>query len=99
MINDAQMLPIVAVKLKDSVKKFTVYDLSAKLRERGWVIAAYTMPANAENISLLRIVVREHFSRDMADILFQDVENACSFLETGAPPTKSNGKEKHRPIC
>ncbi|QVL55831.1 MAG: glutamate decarboxylase [Simkaniaceae bacterium] len=99
LINDAQMLPIVAVKLKDSVKKFTVYDLSAKLRERGWVIAAYTMPANAEDISLLRIVVREHFSRDMADILFQDIENACRFLENGAPPTKSNGKEKHRPIC
>ena len=99
MINDAQMLPIVAVKLKDSVKKFTVYDLSAKLRERGWVIAAYTMPANAEEVSLLRMVVREHFSRDMADILFQDIEKACNFLENGAPPIKHNGKKKHRPIC
>ena len=99
VINDAQMLPIVAVKLKDSVKKYTVYELSAKLRERGWVIAAYTMPANAEEISLLRVVIREHFSRDMADILFQDIENACSFLENGALTSNTNSKEKHRPIC
>ena len=99
MINDAQMLPIVAVKLKDSVKNYTVYDLSSKLRERGWVIAAYTMPPDAEEISLLRVVVREHFSRDMADILFQDIKNACAALNKGANPPAPNGKEKHRPIC
>lgn len=100
MINEAQMLPIVAVKLKDSIKEFNVYDLSAKLRERGWVIAAYTMPPNAQEISLLRIVVREHFSRDMADILYQDIENACTFLSTSKshiPPPSPD--EKHRPIC
>ncbi|MCP5505542.1 MAG: glutamate decarboxylase [Chlamydiales bacterium] len=100
MINEAQMLPIVAVKLKDSIKEYTVYDLSAKLRERGWVIAAYTMPPNAQEVSLLRIVVREHFSRDMADILYQDIENACAFLSSSkshAPPPSPD--EKHRPIC
>lgn len=100
MINEAQMLPIVAVKLKDSIKEYTVYDLSAKLRERGWVIAAYTMPPNAQEIALLRIVVREHFSRDMADILFQDIENACEALahpKSKTPPPTPD--EKHRPIC
>ncbi len=100
MINDAQMLPIVAVKLKDSIKSYTVYDLSSKLRERGWVVAAYTMPENAQEIALLRIVVREHFSRDMADILFQDIEKACVALDSKEtkPPQQANG-EKPRPIC
>ncbi|MCB1107553.1 MAG: glutamate decarboxylase [Chlamydiia bacterium] len=99
MINEAQMLPIVAVKLKDSIKQYTVYDLSSKLRERGWVIAAYTMPPNAEEVALIRVVVREHFSRDMADILYQDIEHACKALENGERVAKPNGKEKHRPIC
>lgn len=100
MINEAQMLPIVAVKLKDSIKEYTVYDLTAKLRERGWVIAAYTMPPNAQEVALVRIVVREHFSRDMADILFQDIENACTFLASPKKaPSPLPPDEKHRPIC
>lgn len=98
MINEAQMLPIVAVKLTDQIQNYTVYDLSSKLRERGWVIAAYTMPENAQEVALMRIVVREHFSRDMADILHQDIENACKTLETCRTPQKALSKEKHRPI-
>ncbi|QVL57746.1 MAG: glutamate decarboxylase [Simkaniaceae bacterium] len=99
MINDAQMLPIVAVKLKDSITNYTVYDLSSKLRERGWVMAAYTMPENAQEIALLRVVVRENFSRDMADILFQDIENACAALDSKGGTKKPEIDGKHRPIC
>lgn len=57
MIHEAQMLPIVTVKLKDESRGYSVYDLSSKLRERGWVMAAYTMPPNVEEVALLRIVV------------------------------------------
>ena len=99
MINDAKMLPIVAVSLKDENRSYSVFDLSSKLRERGWVIAAYTMPPNAEEIELLRIVVREHFSRDMAEILYQDIMNACAALESKEPLAKRVSKEKHHPIC
>lgn len=99
MINNAQMLPIVAVKLKDSITNYTVFDLSNKIRERGWVIAAYTMPENAQEIALLRVVVRENFSRDMADILYEDIENACLTLESKEKTKKTQVKEKHHPIC
>ena len=99
MINDAQMLPIVAVKLKDEIKSYTVYDISSKLRDRGWVMAAYTMPPNAEEIALLRVVVREHFSRDMAEILYQDVMNACARLESKESLAEAVSKEKPHPIC
>jgi len=98
MINDAQMLPIVAVKLKDEIKGYTVYDISSKLRERGWVMAAYIMPPNAEEIALLRVVVREHFSRDMAEILYQDVMNACARLESKESLAEAVSKEKPHPI-
>ena len=80
MINGAQ-LPIVALKLADSVQSYTVFDLSRKLRERGWIVLPYTMPPHAQDIAIIRIVIRGHFSRDMADILYQDVVQACDYLE------------------
>ncbi len=99
MISKAQMLPIVAVSLKNS-EKFTVFDLSKKLRERGWVMSAYTMPKNADNVALMRVVVREHFSRDMAGILYQDIMNACDELSKQTIASKSDKNEdRHRPIC
>lgn len=99
MINDAQLLPIVAISLKDSIKGYSVYDLSSKLRERGWVVAAYTMPPNAEEVALMRVVVREHFSRDMADIFYEDILNACTSLESTETLQKRIADEKYHPIC
>ena len=80
MLNAANLLPIVTAKLKEPVN-YTVFDLSHKLRERGWILPAYTLPPNAESIAILRMVVKENFSRDMADMLFDDIMNACEILE------------------
>ncbi|MCK4935035.1 MAG: glutamate decarboxylase [Simkaniaceae bacterium] len=100
IINNSSMLPIVAVRLKETVKNFTVFDLSSKLRERGWVIAAYTLPQNAQEIAIMRIVVREHFSHDMAEILYKDINNACAVLnDRDIRPPPVDSQEKHRPIC
>ena len=99
MINRSQMLPIVAMKLKSSIKNYTVFDLSHKLRERGWVVSAYTLPPNAEHIAIMRVVVREHFSRDMAEILCTDVQNACKELDKPSKPPPVKKGHKHRPIC
>ncbi|MFC1617734.1 glutamate decarboxylase [Patescibacteria group bacterium] len=84
MLNKSQMLPVVAIKLKDTTN-FSVYDLSAKLRERGWIISAYTLPANADKIAILRVVVKENFSRDMADLLLTDFDNATKMLDEQKP--------------
>jgi len=101
MINESQMLPIVALKFKNTIKNYTVFDLSHKIRERGWVISAYTMPPNAEEVAIMRVVVREHFSRDMCDILFKDIMEACDYLEKHGPKKQlevEKGKKKHH-IC
>jgi glutamate decarboxylase len=99
MINRSQSLPIVAMRLKDESKGYTVFDLSKKMRERGWVISAYTMPPNAQEVAIMRVVVKENFSHDMADILFQDIQDACKALEGKGekPPSKPEGR--HHPIC
>jgi len=79
LINKDVTFPLVAVKLKDD--DFTVFQLSDKLREKGWIVPAYTLPENAEDISVIRIVIKENFGRDLVEILLKDINDACNALE------------------
>ncbi|KKG05811.1 glutamate decarboxylase [Methanosarcina mazei] len=92
MLNKGERLPIIAFRQKEEAG-YSLLQLSHKLRERGWIIPAYCLPENAEDIEIMRIVVRENFTPDMAAILVDDLEKACQFLENG---TKS-GAEKPCP--
>ncbi|WP_431797536.1 glutamate decarboxylase [Microbacterium kunmingense] len=71
--------PVVTFRLKGS-PGFTVYHLSARLREKGWIVPGYSLPPNADDIDLLRIVVRLDLSRQMIDVLLRDIEDACTHL-------------------
>ncbi len=81
LLSDGSALPVFTFRLKTE-KRYSVYDLSAKLREYGWQVPAYTMPANADDVAVLRVVVREGFSRDMADMLLDDVQRTVDFFES-----------------
>ena len=74
-------LPVFAFKLKDGVENFTVFDVSAALRERGWQVPAYTFPKNREDLAALRIVVRRGFTMDVADMLLDDLRKKVKRLE------------------
>ncbi|KKM18146.1 hypothetical protein LCGC14_1668620 [marine sediment metagenome] len=76
VLNPELLLPIVPFKLKEK-HDFSVFDVSHKVRERGWIIPAYSMPANAQEVDVLRIVVKENFSRDMAQMVASDIKEAC----------------------
>jgi glutamate decarboxylase len=78
-------LPVVCVRLADDVP-FSVFDLADRLRLRGWVVPAYRMAADAQAVAVLRIVVREGLSRDMADCFVADVVATIDHLGT-SPPT------------
>jgi len=73
-------LPLVAFKLKNR-KHYDEFDIACRIRERGWIIPAYTMAPNADHISLLRIVIREDFSRQRCCVLLKDLEHAIDTLE------------------
>ena len=90
LLTDTKYLPVVAVLLRDS-SKYTVFDISNTLRERGWIVPAYTLPKNAEHIAVLRMVVKENFSRDMSEIFVTDVEKVISKLEGSAVSSKIPG--------
>jgi glutamate decarboxylase len=81
LITRGDELPVFAFALDDDEERFTVYDLSAKLREWGWQVPAYTMPPNREDLSILRIVVRNGLSHDMADMFLADLHTALEWFD------------------
>ena len=82
-------LPLVCVRLRGE-RSYSVFDLSAKLRERGWIVPAYTMAPDAQEVAVLRMVVREGLSRDMAEALAADLDAAVAFFDrAGAPAAQA----------
>jgi glutamate decarboxylase len=84
LISDGSAIPVFAVKLRDGLP-YSDYDLSDKHRQGGWQVPAYTMPEGAENVAVLRVVVREGFSRDLADELLKALGEAVAFFEKNPP--------------
>jgi glutamate decarboxylase len=85
-------LPFFAVMLKPGINNWNVFQLSERLRSRGWLVPAYAMPADCEQIAVLRFVVRAGFTCDMADQLLVDLEATIDWfqgLQVSMPePTK-----------
>ncbi|XP_051117995.1 glutamate decarboxylase 4-like [Andrographis paniculata] len=73
-------VPLVAFSLKDS-SRHDDFEVSAMLRRFGWIVAAYAMPADAEHVTVLRVVVREDFSRTLADRFLVDVQKVLHELD------------------
>jgi glutamate decarboxylase len=69
---------------------YSVYDLSDRLRQKGWQVPAYTMPEGPEDAAVLRVVVREGFSRDLADELLEAIRDGVAFFDKN-PPTQPTG--------
>ncbi len=75
LLNESKYLPTVTVRLKDrKLPKEVVYMLSDLLRQYGWIVPAYPLPPKADTVHVLRMVVKENFTRDMAEKFAQDIE-------------------------
>ena len=84
LLSDGKSIPVFAFRLRDATH-FSVYDISERLKMRGWQVPAYTLPQAAENLAVLRIVLREGFSRDMGEILLRDLRNVLEELKNDPP--------------
>jgi glutamate decarboxylase len=73
----------------DKTANWTLFDLQDKLMQSGWMVPAYTMPKDIEDMVVMRIVVRQGMSRDMADMLIEDIRNAVAELGKLEYPTPS----------
>ena len=88
LITRGDELPVFAFKLKDEIENYTVFDVSNSLRERGWLLPAYTFPANRTDLAALRVVVKLGFTHDMADLLVKDIERQLPHLEAQPVPVR-----------
>ena len=59
---------------------FTLYDLADVLRDRGWLVPAYSMPAEREDLVIQRILVRHGFTQEMADMLLGEMVSALAYF-------------------
>jgi glutamate decarboxylase len=97
LLTDGSELPVFAFKLRDDVDQYSVFDLSERLRTRGWQVPAYTFPANLTDMAVMRIVIRNGFSMDLASLLLADFRTHLKVLEhhpqTQMPPELQKQRE------
>ncbi len=82
-------LPVFAFTTKPEITAYNVFDVSRRLRERGWQVPAYTFPENRTDLAALRIVVRNGFSPDLADMLVADIERLLPELANQPGPVQA----------
>ena len=96
-------IPAVTWKLKhadncsgDSSEKipFDLYQLSDVLRERGWLLPAYSLPANCEKVVVQRVLIRHGCTFDLMALLLEDIERAIKKLMEN-PHSKHGTKVAH----
>jgi glutamate decarboxylase len=76
-------LPVLAFRAADDVEGWSVYDVSERLRGHGWIVPAYRMPEGMDDVHVLRVVVRNGFSRDLGDLLLRDLRSVVDGLGQG----------------
>ena len=93
-------IPAVCFRVKEGATlPYSLYDLSAKLLERGWQVPAFALPGGASGISVMRVMIRQGVSRDLAQLLVDDLRRAMSSFEkhpVSVPLTeRERGSYKH----
>jgi glutamate decarboxylase len=86
LLSDGSDIPVFAFALQDP-SRYTVFDVSNRLRRSGWQVPAYTMPADAQDLAVLRVVIREGFSADLADLFLKHLTEAVAHLERHGHPS------------
>ncbi|TGN79200.1 glutamate decarboxylase [Streptomyces bauhiniae] len=73
LLTRGDQLPVFAFTTADHVTSYDVFDISRRMRETGWLVPAYTFPRNRQDLAVMRVVCRNGFSRDLADLFAQDL--------------------------
>lgn len=86
LITRGDQLPVFAFTTRDDVKAYDVFDVSRRLRERGWLVPAYTFPAHREDLAVLRVVCRNGFTADLAELFLADLSSLLPELREQPHP-------------
>jgi len=90
-----EQLPLVAFRLNPGHDaSYDESDIAWQLSaERGWMVPAYTLPPNAQNVKIMRALVKETMSRAQVDRLTQDIEDACQTLDKKGGTTQTEREQ------
>jgi glutamate decarboxylase len=86
LLSKGDQLPVFAFTTNKSAQEWDVFAVSQALRERGWQVPAYTFPANRTDLAVLRVVCRNGFSRDLADVFLGDLRDVVKRLIASGGP-------------
>jgi glutamate decarboxylase len=90
LLSRGDELPVFAFTLNDNITNYSVYDVSDRLRQCGWLVPAYSFPENLQDLNVLRIVVRAGMTMDMADLLLKQLGEETEDLESLDGPLPSS---------
>jgi glutamate decarboxylase len=93
LISDGREVPVFAFGLAPEAENYTVFDVSDRLRQYGWLVPAYTFPENRQDLRALRIVVRAGMTHDMAGLLIEHLREVTEFLESLDAPLPAEPAE------
>ena len=93
LLSKGDELPVFAFALNPDVSNYTVFDVSDRLRQNGWLVPAYTFPENRQDLSVLRMVIRAGMTHEMADHLLDDLRSQTDFLQSLTAPLPSAGQQ------
>src|SRR5579871_876546 len=96
VLSDGRALPVFAWALKECAH-WSLYDLADRLRDRGWQVPAYRMPADRQDLIVQRVVVRNGFTHDLADMLVRDIRRHLDWFggQPGLKPTLASSQFHH----
>ena len=97
LISKGDELPVFAFALNHEIENYTVFDVSDRLRERGWLVPAYSFPENRQDLSVLRIVVRAGMHLEMADKLLEFLGEQTAELQSLSGPLPRHARRGRTP--
>lgn len=87
LVSDGSTIPVFAWRLHEGHSdNWNLYDLSDRLRMRGWLVPAYPLPENAQDTIVQRIVVRNGLTMDLADSLITVLHEEVAYLDALQSP-------------
>jgi glutamate decarboxylase len=76
-----ETLPLVAFQLAEE-RDYDEFDVASQLAsERGWMVPAYTLPPNADHVTIMRALVKLTLGHSLASTLADDLAQACATLD------------------
>jgi glutamate decarboxylase len=78
---ESEQLPLVAFQLAED-RGYDEFDVAAQLAaERGWMVPAYTLPPNAQHVTIMRALVKQTLGHALVTTLAADIAEACATLD------------------